>query len=98
MISYSRNLLSRRIHCPAKRYVTSVGFDFQGHLVTYNFRGMGERRVFPRSPWIIDKHCRDAYEEINDAQTVHVHGVSNGLCLTTRIRSVSRRLKLEKSR
>jgi hypothetical protein len=34
---------------------------------------MGERRVFPHSPWIIDKHFRDAYEEINDAQTVHVH-------------------------
>jgi hypothetical protein len=52
----------------------SVGFDFQGHFVTYNFREMGERRVFPHSPWIIDKHFRDAYEEINDAQTVHVHG------------------------
>ena len=34
---------------------------------------MGERRVFPHSPWIIDKHFRDAYEEINDAQTVHMH-------------------------
>jgi hypothetical protein len=55
---------------------------------------------FPHSPWIIDKQVRDANEEINDAQTVHVHvhGVSNGLCLTTRIRSVSRRLNVEKSR
>jgi hypothetical protein len=73
MISYSRNLFSRRIHCLAKKMLPSVGFDFQGHSVTYNFRGMGERRVFPHSPWIIDKHFRDAYEEINDAQTVHVH-------------------------
>jgi hypothetical protein len=63
----------------------SVGFDFQGRFVTYNFREMGERRAFPHSPWIIDKQVRDANEEINDAQTVHVHGVSNGLCLTTRI-------------
>ena len=42
-----RNLYSRRIHCPAKNDVTSVGFDFQGHFVTYNFRWMGGRRVFP---------------------------------------------------
>jgi len=74
MISYSRNLLSRRIHCPAKNGVTSVGFDFQGHFVTYNLQWMGNRRAIIHSPWIIDKHFRDAFEEINDAQTVHMHG------------------------
>jgi len=34
---------------------------------------MGERRAIIHPPWMIDKQFRDAYEEINDAQTVLVH-------------------------
>lgn len=84
MISYSRNLLSRRIHCPAKSGVTSVGFDFQGHFVTYKLHWMGERRAIIHPPWMIDKQFRDAYEEINDAQTVHMCDVWTPLCLIAR--------------